>query len=399
MTRKSLITILKFALVAGLITFVFFKIELVDKIVELDAAGEAVSTLKGSIIGPWDSDVVEFRDAETGKVEKFVVGKRDDGTSLNAIAGFWSVIKNLNLWLFAAGAACYLFSLVFSSIRWWWLLKVNQVDCSIVDSIRFTWIGVFFNNVVPGQTGGDVVKALYIMRHAGNSGRVAAVVSVLVDRVLGLASLALLGAVVVLFFLDEFPSVAIGVWSVLIGVILMGVVAFSKRIRRAIRLDALLKNLPLSGVLQKLDQAVYFYRTHKSGMVLWLFLGVANHAVSVTSIMLVGEALDVGMEPYGYFVLIPIINIASAVPIGPAGWGVGEFLYGSLFGAFGAKYVENAADPETVMATRAVALSVLYRLHLMAWSMVGGLLTLTAKERVTRADVEDEIARGDDPVV
>ncbi|MCA8943301.1 MAG: flippase-like domain-containing protein, partial [Planctomycetes bacterium] len=140
-------------------------------------------------------------------------------------------------------------------------------------------------------------------------------------------------------------------------------------------------------------------RSHKTGMVVWLFLGVVNHSVSVTSIMLVGKALAVGMPEYAYFVLIPVINIASAVPIGPAGWGVGEFLYGSLFGQFGAAHAIGVVEPVRTMATRGVALSVLYRVHLMAWSMVGGLLTLTAKDRVTRAEVEQEIARGDGEAV
>ncbi|MCA8941164.1 MAG: flippase-like domain-containing protein, partial [Planctomycetes bacterium] len=244
MTRKTVVNLLKLLLVAGLVTFVFFKIELTDRIITFDATGKQTSVIEGAIVGPWDASVVEFRSPD-GAVTAHEIGVPSaDGTTVQVSAGFWTVVKNLDLLLFAAGAACYLFSLVFSSIRWWWLLRVNRVECSIVDSIRFTWIGVFFNNVVPGQTGGDVVKALYIMRHAGDSGRVAAVVSVLVDRVLGLASLALLGAVVVLFFLDEFPEVAIGVWSVLAGVSLLGVVAFSKRIRRMIRLDALLKNLP-----------------------------------------------------------------------------------------------------------------------------------------------------------
>jgi hypothetical protein len=43
------------------------------------------------------------------------------------------------------------------------------------------------------------------------------------------------------------------------------------------------------------------------------------------------------------------------------------------------------------MGTRGVALSVLYRLHLTFWSLLGGLFVLFEKDRVTRADIDREV--------
>ncbi len=392
MTRKHLISVLKLVLVAALMTYVCFTIQWGDTLTTLDEANKPIAVENGRIVGPWDVETVTFRD-EAGAERQVRTGPVGNGTKLEATAGFLTCLRNLDFQLFILGALCYVISLCFSSVRWWWLLRVNGVHLTPLQALRYTWIGVFFNNVVPGQTGGDVVKALYIMRRAGEAGRVASIVSVLVDRLLGLASLALLGAVVVLFYIEDFPKVAIGIWAVLLAVGLGGVVAFSRRIRKLVRLDTLLRKLPLSGLLQKVDQAIFFYRGHKGGMGGWLLAGVANHCVSVLSVMLVGDALGVGMPVVEYFVLIPIINIVSAVPLGPNGWGVGEWLYGSLFGAYGARHLTGVYDAARVMATRAVALSVLYRIHLSMWSLVGGVLMLFEKDRVTRADVEEEIAR------
>jgi hypothetical protein len=44
------------------------------------------------------------------------------------------------------------------------------------------------------------------------------------------------------------------------------------------------------------------------------------------------------------------------------------------------------------MGTRGLAVSVLYRLHVTLWSLFGGLLTLLEKDKVTRADIEREVA-------
>jgi hypothetical protein len=82
------------------------------------------------------------------------------------------------------------------------------------------------------------------------------------------------------------------------------------------------------------------------------------------------------------------------VPIAPNGWGVGEALFGTLFGKFGAIHLQGLVpDPEQVMRTRGVALSVLYRLHTTLWSLVGGAMVLLDKDRVTRREVEAEVAR------
>ena len=391
--RHLLLTCAKVVLVAGLMVWVFwFSIQWGDTVTRVDAAGVTIETIAGRVRGPWDVEVVRFVD-ERGVETAVRTGAGADGTTTQVSAGFLTYLRNLDLSLFAAGAACYLVTLLFSAMRWWWLLRHIGVELTRLDALRYTWIGVFFNNVVPGQTGGDVVKALYIMKRAGSAGRVAAIVSVIVDRVLGLASLALLGAVVVLFYIDRFAEIATWIWATLIAVGLVGVVAFSKRIRRFVRLDALLRRLPMSHLLERVDRAVHHYRGDMAGVTAWLIAGVGSHCVSICSIMLIGDALGVGMPAVEYFVLVPVINIVSAVPIAPNGWGVGEALYASLFSKFGARHLVGVVDPARVMATRGVALSVLYRIHLTLWSLIGGLFMLAQKERVTRAEVEEEIAR------
>jgi hypothetical protein len=45
------------------------------------------------------------------------------------------------------------------------------------------------------------------------------------------------------------------------------------------------------------------------------------------------------------------------------------------------------------MGTRGVALSVLYRLHLTFWSLLGGVFLFFEKDRVTRDEVAREVER------
>jgi uncharacterized membrane protein YbhN (UPF0104 family) len=206
--------------------------------------------------------------------------------------------------------------------------------------------------------------------------------------------LAVLGAIVVLFALDRFGDVALAIWCVIGGVGLVGLVAFSRRLREAVRLKWLLNRLPhkLRHVLQLVDQAVFFYRNHPWVITASIVAGVGNHVLAVMCVVFLGHAIGVGMPTFEYFVLVPIINIVTAVPLGPNGWGIGEASYRYLFGKYGAVHLTDVADATAAMGTRGVALSVLYRLMLTFWSLIGGLLVLFEKDRVTKADIDREVA-------
>ena len=394
--KRRLVPVVKLALLAVLIAWVVSNIQWRDRVVRTDAAAVVVEQLDGRIVGPWDVSRIVI-DADSGR-HAFGVGPQADGGIVAVTPGLATYFLHLDKLWFALGALGYLVSMVVAASRWWWLLAKNDITLRFHEALRLTWIGVFFNNFVPGQTGGDLVKAVYIVRRSPGR-RVQAAMSVVVDRVLGLASLALLGAIVVLFDLERFAMLGLGIWAVLLAVTGLGVFAFSRRLRRSFGLDALLRRLPpkMSEPLMKVDAAVFFYRGHKPGICVWLLVGSLNHVVTVASFYCMGEALGIGVPPLEYFVLVPIALIASAVPIAPNGWGYGELLFGTLFGKFAAVHVgAGVPDPEAVMRTRGIALSVLYRLHTTLWSLVGGVLLLTDRHRVTKAEL-DAARESNDP--
>ncbi len=388
--NKRLLLVLKLVVVAALMWFVAQQITLTDRLVWRQD-DQVVEEQIVDIVGSWQANPIRFVRDGAGDEQSLLTGVQPDGRVLQVSPGFLTYWHSLDPLLFGLGALCYFLTALVAGARWWWLLRVNGTDVSLWETLRFTWIGIFFNNVIPGATGGDVIKALYIMKRCPGH-RVQVMVSVIVDRVLGLASLALLGAVVVLFALDRFGTLALAIWGVIAGVGLLGLLAFSKRLRSLVRLKSLLERLPhkIGHALRLVDQAVYFYRGHKLVITASLVAGVGNHVLSVMSVVFMGEALGVGMPVFEYFVLVPIINMISAIPVMPNGWGLGELLYQNLFATYGAPYLPHVADAREVMGTRGFALSLLYRLHLIAWSLLGGVFVLFEKDKVTRADIERE---------
>jgi len=395
---KHLGGVVKLVIVTGLMVFVLANVQWHDTVIVTDAEG-VEHTTTGEILGRWDGSEVRFQPVAgdgTRGAERVITDDQRAGGSVIVSPGIGTYVVNLRAPLLALGMLCYFVTVVVAGTRWWWLLRVNRLAVTWLDALRFTWIGLFFNNIVPGQTGGDVVKAVYIVKHCAG-GRMPALISVLVDRVLGLGSLALLGAFAVLAVLDrdQFDGVAAGIWSVLAVVGLLGVVAFSKRVRRSVRLDGLLNKLPhrVAALLKHVDQAVFFYRSHKLGIFAWVVVGMFNHSLSVLCIMLIGASIGVPMPALEYFVLVPVINILSAFPIAPNGWGVGEALFKFSFGKFGATYLAGVpqVSATVIMGTMGVALSVIFRIQATLWSLLGGLLVLTSKQTVTRADIAHEV--------
>src|SRR3954467_12976300 len=73
-------------------------------------------------------------------------------------------------------------------IRWQVVLKVHGLDMPLARTTQISLIAQFFNSFLLGSIGGDVLKAYYVARETHHK-KTEAVVTVLVDRIIGMFSL------------------------------------------------------------------------------------------------------------------------------------------------------------------------------------------------------------------
>ena len=73
---------------------------------------------------------------------------------------------------------------VVSAVRWQWLARPLGFGGPLRQYVGAYFVGMFFNLLLPTSVGGDAVRAVYL--NAGSGRRVAAVLSVLLDRLSGL---------------------------------------------------------------------------------------------------------------------------------------------------------------------------------------------------------------------
>jgi len=380
---KYLLTFAKLAFIGAVLFYVFQGIQWRDRLQLLGAEGNVIEQQMGTIIGPWDGETVQFLDT-TGQRSVVQVAT---SSGKRVSPGLMTYLRNINLALFLIGCLFYGFSIAFSGTRWWWLLRANGLSVNWSRAIRYTWIGLFCNNFIPGQTGGDVVKAVYVMRYCHQE-KLRAVFSVIVDRLLGLGSLVLLSALITIFQVQRFPLIAASVWGILVLGLFFVVLLFSRRMRRIFRFHRLLSRLPssVSGIVLQVNEAALLYRNYYKQLIYWWLAGMSSHTSVVIGTLFIGWSLQVGMPTAEYFVLVPVINMVSSIPIAPNGWGVGEAMFGKLFSVYGAGYLQHVVNPELVMRTRAVSLSILFRSQATLWSLLGGLFMLLERGKKNDAD-------------
>ena len=146
---------------------------------------------------------------------------------------------------------------------------------------------------MPGMTGGDLVKGVIAAKENPDR-RADAVVSVVVDRMIGLAALALLAMVVILLSGETFAALRLPILGVLgAGFVGAGLYA-AKPLRRRLGLSWLVDRLPLGDKLRKLDSAALMYLRHPVEIVLAFVVSFANHTLVCVAVFAPGRALGVG---------------------------------------------------------------------------------------------------------
>mgnify|MGYP001246370211 FL=1 len=372
LVKKHLLRLIKIALAVAALILIYHLVDWRDSYSVIATDGEVQEKVDGNILGAWNVDVVHF--LVDGENEPRLISR---SSAYSITPSIFTYLRNLDKSLFGLGAVSFLFFVLIINTRWWWLLRANKLGVRILEAQRFGWIGLFCSNAMPGSVGGDLIKAVYIVERCSGD-RFRAVVSILVDRIIGLLSLLLACSIGCLFIVTRFPEFAWTVWICALGVFVGCILLLSPGLRSLLRFEMLISRLPkrLGKFVAQLDDAVLQYRDNLKGIGLWLLASPLIYSLFIGSVILMAQAIGVGLPWIDYLSIVPAAMVVQAIPLMPGGWGIGELAYGTLIAEFGAETLPGVPDAEQIMRTRGVALSVVHRIHVIAWSLLGGLLML-----------------------
>lgn len=276
-----------------------------------------------------------------------------------------ATLRNANRLDLLGACVTLIVSNVLGAWQWDALLRGIGVRLPFVKVLAFYHIGLFFNNFLPANIGGDIARVLDAGRSAGN--RPAVLSSVVLDRIVGTVALAGIALVTTLPAIRQFHFGVL--YLALVGFFVVSVLALwgvlHPRVLPAI--ERWLSRIGLKFLKPHLDalaERLAGYRGRGR-----LFTGVLSLA-TVVQLLRVGvhvwAARSLGITlPVTYFLLfVPLLAVIVSLPISLNGIGVREGAGMVLFGLVG------------VDRTRAFSLQFSTYLVAVAVSLLGALIVL-----------------------
>jgi len=221
--------------------------------------------------------------------------------------------------------------------------------------LRLTYVGVFFNQVLPAPVGGDAMRVWGAVRVG--IPLAPATSAVLLERLWGLGTLVLFAAPLWPFLLPaDSPRVALSIGSALLA--LSALLILLRLLRRAPQ--ALARRLPgwISGFLDDARETAW----PPDRVVLILLWSFAGHLAAIASVATLAAAMNLPIGALELLVALPVVLLSAVVPFSFAGWGVREGAMVWALGLFG------------VPAPDALALSISFGLVMIGLSLPGALL-------------------------
>ncbi|HEX3420466.1 MAG TPA: lysylphosphatidylglycerol synthase transmembrane domain-containing protein, partial [Candidatus Udaeobacter sp.] len=105
-----------------------------------------------------------------------------------------------------------------AAFRWHILLKVQNIHLSVSRLTGLFFIGLFYNQFLPGGTGGDIIKSYYLLKETPDK-KAGALLAVVFDRFIGLVALVAVTATLIALrydFLAQKPETRNLLWLLLI---------------------------------------------------------------------------------------------------------------------------------------------------------------------------------------
>jgi uncharacterized protein (TIRG00374 family) len=276
-------------------------------------------------------------------------------------------------------------SYLITSRRWHMLLEALDIHMGQGRAFVLNMVGSFYNSFMPGSTGGDLIKAYYASKHTTHKAR--AVMSVIIDRVVGLLALIILGGVMagMQWQIHTCRGVAL-VSAGLIALTVVGLwVFYHPDLRRKSGLDWLLKKMPMQRHVHKAVEAMEMYGRKPGVVIAALVMTFPVHITTIVSATFAGKAFGLPLHPLYYWAIVPVITLVGAIPISPQGAGVMEAMAVEL------------THRQGVAVSQAFALVMAIRFCQIFWNLVAAIFVLrggyhapTEQEAQTLDEDEEE---------
>jgi len=173
-----------------------------------------------------------------------------------------------------------------AAFRWNVLLKVQNIHLTVPRLTGLFFIGLFYNQFLPGGTGGDIIKSYYLLKETPDK-KAGALLAVVFDRFIGLVALVAVTATLIALrydFLSQKSETRNLLWLLLI-------------------------------LLIEIFAAYHLYAHHWRATLVAFGASIVAHLATFTAFLFAAYALGVRVPLIDFFAIMPVERTISALPI------------------------------------------------------------------------------------
>jgi glycosyltransferase 2 family protein len=301
--------------------------------------------------------------------------------------GLWLTLKAMDLKFLALSIVLMGTILILGVLRWHMILKVHGLRLPLGRTAEISLIGHFFNSFLLGSVGGDLLKAYYVARETHHK-KTEAVVTVAVDRIIGLFSMLLLAC---LMMLATRPLLAVMnprlkpvIWLILAMTGACAVfifLSFWGGVSKGIpQVRVWLRKLPKGEMIERSIEAFREFGRDKLFFARVLPVSMLANLVCIAHFMTLIWGFHLDAPLLAISTIVPIVTCISTLPITPSGLGVRENLYVWFL----------ATNGIGIPPAEALLISLIGFGTSLFWSAVGGLVYVTVKDREHLEEIQTE---------
>lgn len=276
-------------------------------------------------------------------------------------------IVSIDVSIYLAGLLAYFGAITFWAVRWNLFIRAASEPVNFGRAFATLLMGIFYSMFLPTIVGTDIGR-MYELSREEETNNAKVVSTVLLDRLVGLITIAILGAVALVIgysYTRGDSSIVLFTTGVLVVLVVGWMLFFNRKFMQ--RLEMVFR-LPVVNRLEsswrELYEALYHLHNQPRLLVSALAVSLLFEVVEVVSVIFAATALDIQVQPTYFFIFMPIIWLVTVLPISISGLGLRE-------GAF-AFFLTQVGVP----ASDAVVVSLIYYSYSVVVGVMGGFTLL-----------------------
>ncbi|MBF0431639.1 MAG: flippase-like domain-containing protein [Fibrobacteria bacterium] len=245
-------------------------------------------------------------------------------------------IKSADVGWVAISAVCFFLSIALGSVQWFLLLRFQGVNVTWLSCFKIYYLGMFTNALI-FNLAGDALRIYKLKKWKIDV--TTGFLATFLDRFTGLFVLSLYSLIAVLiiwqkgwFYGETVKPILFGTLFVFLGFTAGALAIISRRVSRLFRFFFKMMGIKkVETFHDKLQESLAVYRHQWGKMSLIILTSCGIHSLRILGHACCAPALGVAISCWYFFAFIPIISIATLIPLNLGGWGLPQGISISLY--------------------------------------------------------------------